>query len=43
MGKELTQEEINDLMIELWGLTFPNDFVAELEEKKDIQTEIPFL
>lgn len=48
--KELTQEELFDLMKELRGLEFPTfleDYSNELQQKIDkptiIQTEIPFL
>lgn len=45
--KELTQEELFDLQKELFGLTFPDDFINELQQEIDkptiIQTEIPFL
>jgi len=44
--KELTQEELFDLQKELFGLTFPDDFINELEQeikKPTKQTEIPFL
>lgn len=45
--KELTQEELFELQKELFGLTFPDDFINELQQEIDkptiIQTEIPFL
>ena len=44
--KELSQEELFELQKELFGLTFPDDFIKELQEKIDKQPleqlEIPF-
>ena len=44
--KELTQEELFELQKELFGLTFPDDFVNELQQEIDKpinpQQEIPF-
>ena len=45
--KELSQEELFELQKELFGMTFPDDFVNELQQEIDkptiIQPEIPFL
>lgn len=44
--KELTQEELFELQKELFGLTFPDDFINELQQEIDKpinpQQEIPF-
>jgi hypothetical protein len=44
--KELTQEELFELQKELFGLTFPDDFIKELQQEIDKpinpQQEIPF-
>ena len=44
--KELTQEELFELQKELFGMTFPDDFVNELQQEIDNpsnnQLEIPF-
>lgn len=45
--KELTQEQLFDLMKELENFTFPDDLIDELQQEIDNpnpkQTEIPFL
>ena len=44
--KELTQEQLFELQKELFGLTFPDDFVNKLQQEIDKpinpQQEIPF-
>ena len=45
--KELTQEQLFELMKELENFTFPDDLIDELQKEIDkptiIQPEIPFL